>query len=981
MITTSNENKLIIDHNGKHGRSGADGASGSSGHHGNAGGEGGIGERGQHGEDAQSILLHLSADNTTHLVNINILANASQFQLPLGNPKAEIVTKANGGAGGHGGRGGRGGEGGHGCDGYPATQFSYGSNGTNGGNGGNGGQGGEGGHGGHAGNLTVEVAPQDTDLLMLLAKPELAGGQGGKGGQGGSGGHGGSGGSGGTSYSWVEEIHRSDHDSEGRYQHHVESVFRTQPGGFSGSSGSNGREGSAGRDGHQGKDGQLQIKVEEAVYPGLYKLSLDSMQPVVSDDGIIEPGEALVIPGIHFKNIGMMPMPTQQSIQVSLVPNNWIAFKPSDTLTLSADLVPTQSMLVSSLPFRVQENTDIPAINTTFQQKGTLQFNAMMSRVNKNFPIVRQQTHALQIRYPIEISTAYVPPAISREEEAPFVVKVRNVSTKPLGFAATNPRLVTVDLTAKEDKGSLLSFHPENENEIQSLAAPVSQKISYLNPHETTYLMGTLKFDEATPAYTQVNLTVNLHLGTLENGLVEQTHIQQRQLQLQLADSFQYHPQADLVLVTNNQTEQNTIDQWQAHAKKLGTSISVWNTSLYAGLSYQQKRLDQGSFIEQMQGKVIVILNNPMQIEDQETRAVDCLDAMEILEAAKGKNVATYVIGANFNLEKAITPLVSTIENARTYTIKENFLFWRQPSEQRLKEKAIAINKQLLKANPNCRYVAVCEFKPEKKQSGCFSFRPTWTLGSIEMRETLEQSQAHIAFREMHLQDSFSQVTDIDIYNTIKLFPFTKKLQYLEKTQDAQTIALIKKAILSDLASELLTYAKNKWHDGFTQAKLSAALVNLKALSEHQFANIYHLRDIVLQHEYFSNRLPTTNDKILFPFLCRRTRLKNMTQAVTKKMLMQHFSKEQVDAQRKDLQEKWDALSREVLFEQFALPYKNEVIFDNQISLSVPCFKDRLPSYHAQQSTFKEAQHFFANNAARKLGMESYQSKCQFELR
>lgn len=975
---TSSQNTLFINSSGHSGREGAHGYSGSRGGNCSPGSDGYPGERGQDGQHAEDVSLHLSVNEITNNVDINVISRG-HYPLPLGNPDTEILIHAHGGHGGKGGDGGQGGEGGRGCDGRNASQYSYGTSGEDGSPGGDGGCGGNGGDGGDAGHVKIRVKKQDTDLLMLLAQPSLSGGTGGGSGEGGRGGNGGAGGRGGNSHFWTEEIHHhcgpDDHS-----QDHIDYVYHSNPGGRDGNDGRNGRWGHSGQSGNHGRLGRFEIEVEkDNIYPGRYDLSLASLSPVESDDGIIEPGESLAVQDLVFKNMGAMPTPAYQGILVSLTPNQWIDFENQNTLALDTAIPSSHTaMLKNPLHFQVKEAQSIPAVDSTFHETGHLQFKATVSRVNKSFKTVANQIQFLSIRYPVEISTVSLPPSISREEEAPFIFKIRNISKKAIGFNANDARLLKVDLSLTGGvDGALLEFHDSQGQPLQTLDSPLAQQIACLNPGEEVYFAGTLGFNGDTPSYTQADLTCQLHIGHLKNKLSDIDTIQQRNFKVQLADSFQYHPEADLVLVTNNETDSETIKSWAETAARLGTSISIWNTSLYSGVSYTQRREDEGSFIEQMQGKVMVILNNEMTLKDHQARSTDCLDAMEILSAAKNANVSTYVIGQHFDIKKAVSPLTHVSQNDHTTVVQDKFLFWRRPNTQHLQKKARELSQRLQKENPHQRYQPFYQFQAKKKQTGCFSLRPTWELGEVDMRETLDSAQPHIAFRKANSED-MREPADVDIYDIVKLLPFTKKLRYLEEAKDAHYAQIIKNAILSDLADELLIYAKYKWNGHFSREKLSQGLMNLKTLSEHRFSDQTHVGDILLSYEYFANRLPTITDKYFFPFLCLRTRLKQFSHEKTRQMLTHYFPHDNLATERKSVSKKWDSLSREQLFEQFSAPYKNQVVFDNQVSLEEPILKDELLRYEARESRFVEKHHFFASSHARKESIESYKANCKF---
>lgn len=970
IVDTQDKNKLIINASGKNGNHGVKGESGSCGDKNERGEDGSNGYIGEGGQSGKNISLTLSADEKSGSVSVDYDNN--QYVLPLGDLDVQIITNASGGAGGQGGKGGNGGHGGKGSDGSDATENWDGEDGHKGGDGGNGGDGGQGGLGGDAGDIEITVKPQDTDLLMLVV-PECLGGNGGVGGSGGCGGKGGEGGMGGDSHTWTQVFP-------------IGAAERTNSGGSNGSRGENGAEGKDGEGGLNGKNGQLTIKVgEDKNYPGVYDLLLEPsvilVQSLKCSDEIIEPGESLMLEDITLKNSGQMPTPNQP-IQVSLVPNEWIDFKKEDQLTLATSLNPSESTtLTEPLRFRVQNTTAIPAVDTTFHSTADLKLNAELSRVNKSFKPITEYTFSLPIRYPVEISSAAIPSTISPDEEAPFVIKLQNVSSKELGYAAMDSRLLTVSLAVKnQDWGHLILCQDEKGAPIQTLEQPFDNRIACLKPDEIAFFSGTLKLAKEMPTYTPIALTFRLHLGKLNNEMQEQQVIQERNVQLQLADSFEYNPAADIVLVTNNQTEQKTIESWQETGKLLGTPISIWNASLYSGLSYTQKRLDQGNFIEQMKGKVIVILNNKMIVDNNSTRATDCLDAMEILQAAKDANVATYVIGGGFDLQTALIPMMES-KSDQKYTVSEKLSSWHHPNRKHFFKNVKNIQEDLQKENPEKRYIPVCDFGAVEKETSCFSLRPMWELGKVEMRETVDQASSHIAIRETDDKTIF-KVTHLDIYSITKLMPFEKKLKYLERVADPDILRILHQAILSDLSSEILAYAHDEWNGHFTRNRLVQKLIKLDMFAKHELSPLRYddLKQILLQLEYFANRLQVPHDKYLFPHFRRRTRLKEICCEVVTQMLEKYFPHADLSTERGLLLERWIATSREKYFKKLTLPFESQVTFDNQVPLGDPVYRDNLPIYHAKKSVFTEKLHFFADSEARARAIDSYKPACLFEF-
>lgn len=150
------------------------------------------------GGDAGSICLTLASGSDPGTFRVDgfvVRADGARFTVAeeLAYGAAGFVELlAFGGQGGAGGAGGRGGDGARGRPGSDASRYHGGSDGGPGGDGGDGGKGSEGGRGGHGGHVRLIVAEQDTQLLML-ARHQVAGGDGGAPDLHGAGGFGGAG--------------------------------------------------------------------------------------------------------------------------------------------------------------------------------------------------------------------------------------------------------------------------------------------------------------------------------------------------------------------------------------------------------------------------------------------------------------------------------------------------------------------------------------------------------------------------------------------------------------------------------------------------------------------------------------------------------------------------------------------------------------------------------------------------------------------
>lgn len=967
MTVMQMDNKVTVNTNGKSGKPGANGNDGTA-----YGENGKPGAHGGDGKDAAKIYLTLKpAPSTEDKVIVDVRYDHPR-EITIGGEDAAIILTANGGDGGIGGVGGQGARGAKGVDGYSAGEYSNAEDGGPGGPGGNGGMGGIGGNGGDGADINITVSPQDTDLLMLVSRIEFDGGKPAPGGNGGSGGAGGSGGEGGHG-------HRSR--DLGRRLNHTDYKY----GGRQGPTGKPGAAGRQGMQGINGDHGQLVIRQTDGkTYAGIYGISIDAMQVRPSGDNIFEPGEKPAVENLRFKNIGLMPTPPNHPIRVALTSNDWIAFDANNTLQLSGRIDPRKTVtLATPLFFEIKKDkANAPAIDTTFHADARLQFSAVMSRVNIPFKKIAAQEFHIQIRNPVEISTVAIPPVISSDEEAPFTVMVRNVSTQPVGLQTEHPRQLFVELSATEaEQGSLLEYHDAEEKNTQPLRAPVRMDIPLLMPGEAVKFAGTINFTGTAAAYTQAKLAVKLHLGKLENPVTEEKVVQQRNIQLQLADRYEMNQEADLVLVTNNKTSQQTIKQWQVLAQKLGVTVSIWNTSLHSGLNYYYRDAeDPLSFYKTLHDKVVVILDNEMNIGSEKLHSTDCLHIMDIAYVAKNHGISTYVIGDYFNILAAISPTTHISAGDSDISVyKKHLRGYKSDNhdKQVLLREAEKLRQDLLKRAPASQFFIVPEYNPVKQKGGNLLYN-NWELGKLHVFESLPQNAAHIAAR----RTSGETVDDVDYFNFLKLLPLAKKLKYIDQAVDADVISKLSRAILSDLLDELHVFAAEKWNGKFNRERLAEALQSLKTLADYPFKHPENIRSTLMHYDYLASRLPDKHDRRYLPFFRRRIQLENVAHQAVSLLLKEYFPQENFAAGRKVLAETYDAVSRKELIQTFTRPYMKDgtTQFDNDIDVSN--IIGMLPHATQQQAhrIFANSQRLYADKEKRWKCLEEQAVQCKFEL-
>ena len=95
----------------------------------------------------------------------------------------------------------------------------------------------------------------------------------------------------------------------------------------------------------------------------------------------------------------------------------------------------------------------------------------------------------------------------------------------------------------------------------------VERPIDMLPPGQVTYLSGTLKFtDLDLPPYEKAHLRFELDLGFIDNPSEIHQNIQIRNFSLQLAESYEYRPNSNFLLVVNCNNTKEEIDRWKNFA-------------------------------------------------------------------------------------------------------------------------------------------------------------------------------------------------------------------------------------------------------------------------------------------------------------------------------------------------------------------------------------------------------------------------------
>jgi hypothetical protein len=615
---------------GSAGTPGQVGASGSSGFnmHGlhMRGGDGSPGSHGTGGGHGQNVELHLrpapscpcDSDNDDPWP-LHVAGRVGGRTLDTALPRGHAISvDIRGGKGGSGGYGGAGGTGSNGKSGVDASTIHAAGNGGNGDRGGDGGDGGRGGSGGRGGCVTVRVAAADSELFMAFAsRPLVTGGEGGAGGRGGRGGKGGAGGPGGAGISWTNGTGYSQ--TTGSY-----------PPGRPGASGAPGRTGSNGRPGAKGPDGSTMFELLGADGSVIASATWRYDFMVVRDAWRDEHGFEIAEPGARLNvwhdicNTGGLPTPSRQYFTVGvratppwIVPVADVAvhevLSPGAVRDVTHGLDPTAASVV------IIGGAGTCAMGPALSAAVRLGPELTVSRVGMPSTSVAAQEGAhLTVRRPASLSRCTGNRVVRAGEEAIIIVRVRNVSARALGVASESRRLLRIRLAASGACAEDVLVSPGVAGEFSTAEATCD--IRELASKRSITAAFALKFREGADAHTVARLGTELFVGDVACGPDEwfaksTGPVQRRPFDVQLAQTFQYNPDARVLLIVNASIPQEAIGFWKSVLASAGAGEPmVWNVSLYGGFDIDYApRSGSVRLSDVVRKRVVLLLGNRLE--------------------------------------------------------------------------------------------------------------------------------------------------------------------------------------------------------------------------------------------------------------------------------------------------------------------------------------------------------------------------------
>ena len=778
-----------------------------------------------------------------------------------------IDLVARGGAGGAGGRGGRGGTGARGSRGQDATRYSSGSNGGCGGTGGDGGLGTHGAPGGQGGLIRVQVADEDTHLLMLL-RQGVEGGAGGAVGQHGAGGFGGDGGRGGSSHSWTTTTSYSGPKGE----HRTRTDHHSNPGGHSGSAGHPGSPGHGPLlSGSVGPDGEFRIEVSTVA--GLergasrYHFLLAHVEVHTRDrDGITEPGERIELRKIRLRNVGQLASPRHSDVQLVVRASNWVRPIEGALLTVPRGVAAGAEVEVPGvLAFELRDYSTTAA-SDALGERELIVIEAVVPEVNRTFePFVPGELDAsrtLHVRFPVAASILEALPSLAPDEVSKLRFAITNPSRIALGGLSDSKRVLRVRVALHESElddrhAVLLDEHGAR----CSLRAGWVRELPRLDT--TTVFEGAVGIRADAPTYRALRLRLTLELGRLDAPDITRV-VQYRDVEVRVGARMATSD-FDWLLVTHHRTTREEIDAWEALARSMHARIAYFDLSLYGELNVEAPFEGGAPLAERLRGGLMIVLGYPMQTPEGPRAPASFLDA-NTLAALHRVRADLLIVGGDCGLEGLLASASSKAAEGAVHEGETALLRFLQSTrmeqdghaldvravihevvfgmgledakEARLVARAQALTARLTRHFPEREHDVAFEFEPD--------FTPAWTplrrrqLGFLRVtaRASGRGGAGHVTFSDVALADPTHILSETMRIAVLVSRGFDDRLQVLAKmlAQEAPDRALVTAvvdALLLGIAGEQLAVVRlTRARQGLTRARLEEGLVRLKALTE-----------------------------------------------------------------------------------------------------------------------------------------------------
>ena len=755
-----------------------------------------------------------------------------------------------------------------------ASSGSFGGNGTNGQNGGNAGSPTS---GQNSGNINANLSWPKQGVFVLKATLQKSGnqqtnlfsneiqigsdgyfilkavggdgGNGGKPGEHGKPGSGGSGGSGGNSHSWNTYSYNdvSNTDSQGNTTYSTETTthYHSNSGGMSGYSGSTGRRATSTlHKGADGINGPLFINVlgesgEVSTYQSRYNLALINYNIAPEDqDGILEPGEKVMIQQLTLKNTGGMPTPTSTKIRLFLKNSKYSIAEAVDLeIPKSLAAGETYTFNPETLNFVIKNNIFEIADQERIQWSDHIQPFAEMNEVKRPFTQF-SNPRSIEITYPIEIEPIVTSRAIAPGESATVVFRIKNISTKDFGSSSEIKR--QINLFIRKTNGDLDTQNFEFKDSLGNpwdMQKGILKAIDHLKAGESAIVEGNLHIKDNAEAFTQAEFGVRLDLTT-PAGATKVTSIQDRSTSFSVSKVYRKDPSANVLLIINQSITKKQIAAYETMITDLGLKPVVWDISFYGEMALNKILQGGTSLKSDFAGMNIVILNNEFETNSGAVSATQLFSHTELAQAAAKDRIGTLIIGGNQTIISQSMELATTDEIPEINITK--WKLWGKPNNNQLELIAQNKFKKISLLDPEGKYIIVHQFNPEVIKSGPLGIGKVWNLGSLQIYSSLGLQDAPVVslgaeqLSQLNNDEINSQSTKFALAMSLSV---TKRLQLISKLQNnlsniesKNNLNLLMESLILTIAEEQSTIRKMKWHFKLSDSMLEERMIQLSEL-------------------------------------------------------------------------------------------------------------------------------------------------------
>jgi len=339
--------------------------------------------------------------------------------------------------------------------------------------------------------------------------------------------------------------------------------------------------------------------------------------------------------------------------------------------------------------------------------------------------------------------------------------------------------------------------------------------------------------------------------------------IQYYGLQVQVSDIFHYHPEADVLLITNSQTPSDEVELWKSLVcDNLNRKMDICNVSLeghFDVMSGDDETLGQNIF-KFYNGKPIIMVGNVFPYFDRGQRqAIDLVHEDDIRDAlfngsslyisqlqtfSKGSDhVPRLFVASSFSktLEfKTVKQLVAGIVESRArkdFFTTRFFCFPRKKgpnNNSRCMQKGKRASSELFKRLPHLRFMYSWEPATDvrSKRAGRVEVFPCFPFGNTKMFFTSAPNNGQ--FESLH---TFSILISLE---------FSMRLEFLWKELEHNVPnKLIVDAVEYDLVHEInrFSHAKPGWPDPFP-GELISHLTRFKAFCSYDSTRPFSLESL-----------------------------------------------------------------------------------------------------------------------------------------